>query len=400
MNDASISSDPKAGQMGKPKGPLAGLRVLDASMGAVGPWAGVLLGQLGADVVKLEFPQGDFIRNITPRKKGLSTTYISMNFNKRAVVLDLKQPEERAAAQRLAGQADVFIENFRPGVADRIGVGYGELSALNPRLVYASASGFGREGPMVGVGATDPHLQPFTGSCSVNGVPGGKLQRWRWYGHFDCTTAMCIVEGVLAALLQRSKTGKGKLVEVTMIEASLALQRVRIAEHLSGSTPTPMGSAVTYLVPDQAFRTQDIPLAVTASSRREWRALCNAIGQPGLADDARFARNPDRIRNRAALIGILDAAFLTHPAQYWLDRLRRAGVPAALFTSYDEFRHNVHYLENEMITTFQTKDWGAIDAAGVPWRFERTPAELRPGAQPGAHTADFADGTWPAPAGS
>ncbi len=382
--------------MTKAQGPLAGLKVLDASMGAVGPWAGVLLGQLGADVVKLESPAGDFIRNITPRKKGLSTTYISMNFNKRGVVLDLKDAAHRATVHRLAAQADVFIENFRPGVADRIGVGHAELAALNPRLVYASASGFGTKGPMVGIGATDPHLQPFTGSCSVNGEPGGKLQRWRWYGHFDCTTAMCIVEGILSALLERTRTGKGRLVSVTMIEAALTLQRVRLAEHLSGNTPGPMGSAVSYVVPDQAFATQDIPLAVTASSRREWRSLCRAIGREELADDVRFARNPDRIRNRAELVAILDEAFAARPAQYWLDVLRRAHVPAALFTGYDEFRHNVHYLENAMLTRFETKDWGTIDMAGVPWRFGRTPGELRPGTQPGACTDDFAGGEWPA----
>jgi crotonobetainyl-CoA:carnitine CoA-transferase CaiB-like acyl-CoA transferase len=384
--------------MTKPKGPLSGIRVLDASMGAVGPWAGVLLGQLGADVVKLESPQGDFIRQITPRKKGLSTTYISMNFNKRPVVFDLKLTEERATVHKLAAQADIFIENFRPGVADRIGVGYPELSALNPKLIYASASGFGRSGPMVGVGATDPHLQPFTGSCSVNGKPGGKLQRWRWYGHFDCTTAMCIVEGVVAALLERDRTGKGKLLELTMVEAALTLQRVRVSEHLSGQTPGPMGSATTYIVPDQAFGTQDNPIAITASSRREWRDFCTAIGRPGLADDARFARNPDRIRNRAALIAILDEIFAKRPAQYWLDVMRRAKVPAALFTSYDEFRHNVHYLESKMLTSFQTKDWGTIDMAGVPWRFSETPGSLFPGDQPGAYTAQFADGNWPAPA--
>ncbi len=377
-------------------GPLAGLKVLDASMGAVGPWAGVLLGQLGADVVKLESPAGDFIRNITPRKQGLSTTYISMNFNKRGIVLDLKDAAHRAVAHRLAAQADVFIENFRPGVADRIGVGYTELAALNPRLVYASASGFGSEGPMVGIGATDPHLQPFTGSCSVNGEPGGKLQRWRWYGHFDCTTAMCIVEGILSALLERSRSGQGRLVEVTMVEAALTLQRVRMAEHLSGSTPGPMGSAISYSVPDQAFSTQDVPLAVTASSQREWRSLCKALDREDLAGDERFARNRDRIRNRAELIAILGDAFVQRPAQYWLDVLRRAFVPCALFTGYDEFRHNVHYIENEMLTRFATRDWGTIDMAGVPWRFERTPGSLRPGTQPGACTDDFAEGGWPA----
>jgi crotonobetainyl-CoA:carnitine CoA-transferase CaiB-like acyl-CoA transferase len=378
------------------KGPLKGIRVLDASMGAVGPWAGVLLGQLGADVIKLESPQGDFIRNVMPSKHGLSTTYISMNFNKSGLVLDLKKPEDRSKAHELAAQADIFIENFRPGVADRIGVGYAELSKLNPRLIYASASGFGTSGPMVKIGATDPHIQPFTGSCSVNGMPGGKRQSWRWYGHFDCTTAMCVAEGVLSALLERETTGRGKLVLVTMIEAAMALQRVRLSEHLSGETPKPMGSAVSYLVPDEAFETKDRPLAVTASSRRQWRALCEAIGRPELADDPRFARNPDRVKNRDTLIPMLQDIFAKHSAGFWLDRLQKSKVPAALFTSFDEFRHNVHYLENEILTTFDTPDWGKLTVGGVPWRFEKTPGELRPGTPPGAKTADIKARGWSA----
>lgn len=376
-------------------GPLAGLKVLDASMGAVGPWAGVLLGQLGADVVKLESPQGDFIRNVTPRKGGLSLTYTAMNFNKRAIVLDLKNPSERAEVHALAAQADVFIENFRPGVADRIGVGFKELSALNPRLVYASASGFGPSGPMIEIGATDPHIQPFTGSCSVNGMPGGKRQRWRWYGHFDCNTSMCIVEGVLAALHDRARTGAGKLVQVTMVEAAAALQRVRIAEHLAGQEPRPMGSATTYLVPDQAFRAKDRSVAVTASSRREWRSFCEAIGRPELADDPRFARNPDRIENRAALLDILEPILARRPAQYWLDVFGRVHVPCALFTSNDEFRHNLNYIENEFLSSFDTPHWGRVDAAGVPWRFAKTPGALRPGEPPGASTEQFRNGAWP-----
>ncbi len=377
-------------------GPLKGIRVLDASAGAVGPWAGTLLGQLGADVIKMESPQGDFIRNVLPSKRGLSVTYISMNFNKSGLVLDLKKPEDRARAHELVKSADVFIENFRPGVADRIGIGYPVLSAINPRLIYASGSGFGPSGPMVKIGATDPHVQPFTGACSVNGVPGGKRQRWRWYGHFDCTTAMCITEGVLSALLERQTTGRGKHVLVTMIEAAMALQRVRLSEHLAGATPKPMGSAVSYLVPDEAFPTKDRSIAITASSRREWHALCEAIGKPELCDDPRFARNPDRLKHRDVLIPMLQETFRTRSAAWWLDRLQRAKVPAALFTSFDEFRHNIHYLENKMLTTFDTPDWGELTVAGVPWRFEKTPSELRPGTKPGANTEEIKARGWAA----
>ena len=377
-------------------GPLQGLKVLDVSMGAVGPWAGALLGMLGADVIKLESPQGDFIRQVMPTKRGLGVTYITLNFNKRGLVLDLKNATDSSKARELVTEADVFIENFRPGVADRLGIGYKELSAINPKLIYASASGFGPSGPMVKIGATDPHIQPFTGSCSVNGRPGGKRQRWRWYGHFDCTTSMCIVEGVLSALIERATSGRGKLVLVTMVEAAMALQRVRISEHLSGATPEPMGSAVSYLVPDQAFETKDRPLAVTASSRREWRALCETIGAPDLVNDPRFARNPTRVKHRAVLIPLLQDIFKTRSAGFWLDRLQQAKVPAALFTSYDEFRLNLHYLENKMLTTLDTRSWGKLTVGGVPWRFEKTPGELWPGTVPGGNTAEIKARGWSA----
>ncbi|MBI4182802.1 MAG: CoA transferase [Proteobacteria bacterium] len=375
-------------------GPLEGIKVLDASAGAVGPWAGSLLGQLGADVVKIEPPQGDFIRNIMPTQRGLSTTYISMNYSKRSILLDLKDAAERAKAHGLIKKADVFIENFRPGVAERLGLGHAELSALNPRLIYASASGFGWGGPMVKIGATDPHIQAFSGAASVNGMPGGLRQRMRWYGHFDVNTALCIVQAILTALFERARTGRGRRVEITMIEAALALQRLRIAEHLAGGRPAPMGSATTYLVPDQAFPAQDGPIAVSATSRRQWERLCAALGKPELAEDARFRTNPLRVRNREALIPILESVFRTRPACHWLRVLAGAAVPAAEFTSFHHYRHHVHYLENEMLATFDTH-WGRMTVAGIPWRFDKSPASLRPAAAPGEHTEEIVAGDWP-----
>ncbi len=375
-------------------GPLKGLKVIDASQGAVGPWAGSLLGQLGADVLKLEAPSGDFIRAIMPAKRGLSTTYIASNSSKRGVTLDLKLKDERAQAHALVAKADVFIENFRPGVADRIGIGYAELAAINPRLIYASASGFGPIGPMVPMGATDPHIQAFTGSCSVNGEPGGLRQRIRWYGQFDCNTSIHIVQSILAALFEREQSGRGQYLEITMVEAALDLQRVRISEHLAGGQPVPMGSATTYLVPDQAFKTQDRPIAVSATSPRQWRSLCAAIGRSELAGDSRFARNPQRVENREQLIPILEAVFRERPMQYWLEQLHRANVPCAAFTSFDEFRWNVHYIENGMVRMHNTV-WGTLCLCDPPWTFTRTPATITPAAQPGEHTREIIDGGWP-----
>jgi len=376
-------------------GPLAGLKVLDASQGAVGPWAGALMGLLGADVVKLESPTGDFIHPVMPSKGGLSTTYIAMNINKRGIVVDTKQEAGRRTAHALAAQADVFIENFRPGVADRIGLGYATLSGLNPRLVYASASGFGAGGPMVEIGATDPHVQAFTGATSVIGERGGLRQRWRWYGHFDCNTSMCIVQGIVSGLYQREVTGRGQLVSVSMMEAAFSMMRLRIGEHLEGGHPEPMGSATSYLVPDQAFATQNRPITVSVTSRRQWAGLCAAIRRPELRDDPRFATNPLRVQHRDELIPILRDVFASRFANYWITELRRAHVPCALFTSFEEFRHHVHYLNNRMIERFDSPRWGSVTVCGVPWDFSATPGEVRLGPSPGEHDAQFADGRWP-----
>jgi crotonobetainyl-CoA:carnitine CoA-transferase CaiB-like acyl-CoA transferase len=368
---------------------------VDASAGAVGPWAGSLLAQLGAKVIKLESPQGDFIRNILPLQNGLSTTYLSMNYGKLGLELDMKSDAGKRAAHDLIAGADVFIENFRPGVAERIGLGWNELSALNPRLVYAAASGFGWSGPLVGLGATDPHIQAFSGSASVNGEPGGLRQRMRWYGHFDVNTALCIVQGVLAGLLSRARTGKGQRVEITMAEAAMALQRVRLAEHLAGQPTPPMGSATTYLCPDQAFAAQDGPVMVSVTSRRQWRAFCAAMGCEDLCDDPRFATNPLRLQNRDALIPLLEPMFRDRPAWRWVQVLTRAGVPAAQPRPLETLPTDLHIAENAMLRRFDTPDWGRITVAGLPWRFDGTPGDLWPGSPPGGDDAQVLDGGWP-----
>jgi crotonobetainyl-CoA:carnitine CoA-transferase CaiB-like acyl-CoA transferase len=368
-------------------GPLHGLRVVDASAGAVGPWAGALLGQLGAAVVKLESPQGDFIRNIMPTQGGLATTYMAMNVNKLGLVLDLKEPSDRQEAHRLIAGADVFVENFRPGVADRIGLGYQELSRDNPRLVYVSASGFGWSGPLVTVGATDPHIQAFTGSTSVNGLPGAPRQRIRWYGHFDVNTSLCMVQGALAALIERQRTGKGRPVRVTMVEAAMALQRVRLAEHLSGGKPQPMGTATTYLVPDRMFRALDGFVAVSATSEAQWRGFCRAIEQPELANDPGFDSNARRIENRVALDALLEPVFAARSIGHWLRTMRKHGVPVAKPTCYDDFRHHAHYLENRMLVEIGCPTGGTISLAGVPWHFQRNPVSVTAPPRPGQHSA-------------
>lgn len=375
-------------------GPLSGVKVVDASAGAVGPWAGALLGQLGADVIKLESPQGDFIRNILPTQKGLSSTYLSMNLNKQGLILDLKTPAGQEKAQSVIRDADVFVENFRPGVTERIGLGWETLSAINERLVYASASGFGWSGPMVKMGATDPHIQAFSGSTSVNGAPGGRRQRVRWYGHFDVNTSLCIVQGVLAGLLERQTTGKGRLVRITMIEAAMALQRVRIGEHLGGGSPRPMGTGITYLAPDQHFATLDGVVVVSATSQLQWRRLCEAIETSELADDERFVDNPARVRNREALVAALEPIFAARSTGHWLRVLRKAAVPVAKPTCFDDFQHHRHYWDEAMLTQVGVPGHGELMVAGTPWSFARNPVAISRPPTPGEHNDEILAHGW------
>jgi crotonobetainyl-CoA:carnitine CoA-transferase CaiB-like acyl-CoA transferase len=373
-------------------GPLAGLRIVDASMAAVGPWAGALLGQLGADVVKVEPPAGDMIRHIMPETNGLSTTYLAMNVTKRGVVLDAKG-SELASIRKLVAEADVFIQNFRPGVAERIGLGWEDLRQLNPRLVYAAASGWGWSGPLAPVGATDPHVQAFVGACLVNGRENEPPQRWRLFGHFDLTTSLAIVMGVLTACWERRRSGTGRLVEVTMIEAGLAIQRAQLAQHLAGVQPRPLGTATTYVVPDQAFATQDRPLCVSATNQRQWRALCTALGKPELADDPRFATNADRVAHRATLVPLLADRFAKRPILYWTERFRAAGVPCGLFTIFTAFRHHAQWRENAMLVDIETPH-GTLTIGGPPWEFSETPAAVSRGPLPGEHNPLLASGIW------
>jgi crotonobetainyl-CoA:carnitine CoA-transferase CaiB-like acyl-CoA transferase len=375
-------------------GPLSGLRVFDASMGAVGPWAGSLLGQMGAEVLKVESPQGDFIRAIRPLQKGQPTTYLSLNVSKRGVQLDMKDDAQRSQAHDLIAGADIFIENFRPGVAERIGLGWQKLSALNPRLIYASACGYGRSGPMVGIGATDPHVQAFCGSTSINGQEGSTLQRTRWYGHFDINTSMCIVQGVLAALLERDCTGKGRLVLVSMIEAAMALQRVRLAEFLAGGNPRPMGSATTYVVPDQIFKAADGFVAISATSQAQWQGLCKALERPDLADNRDFADNRARVANREALVAEIGAVIATRSIGHWLLVMARHDVPCAKPTSFDDFRYHQQYRENGMVTELDTGHIGAMTLAGTPWAFRDNPAEVRRPPLQGEHTDGVLANGW------
>lgn len=370
-------------------GILDGIRVFDLTIAAVGPWASKLLGEMGADVIKVEAPEGELSHVIPPPIKGTAVLYISANFNKRNIVLDLKQEGDRAIALKMIEKSDIFIQNMRPGAVERLGLGYDVVSQINPRLIYVAASAYGRVGPMATEAGIDPNLQAFSGWCSMTGQPDGEGEMFRHLAHLDINTSSMIVEAVLQALLAREKTGKGQKIEIEMLAGALSLQTTRVAEFFAtGEQPKPMGSATTTTVPHQAFLCEDQKyIAVGVVTEEQWPRFCRAVKLEALIDDPRFATNPQRVENRAVLIPLLEERFQTKPVAWWVIRLTKEQVPNSRILDFEALRYHPQVLQNDQIVELQTPHWGTLAVDGVPWKFSKTPAgPIRPGGLKGEHT--------------
>jgi crotonobetainyl-CoA:carnitine CoA-transferase CaiB-like acyl-CoA transferase len=370
-------------------GPLAGVRVMDVSIMAAGPWTGALLGMLGAEVIKVEPPAGDGTRWVMPTQRRMGTNYIAMNVNKKDIVLDLKTPEGHDRALALLATCDVFVQNFRGGVIERLKLDYESVRSANPRLIYCAVSGFGETGPLSKAGCADPIIQAFSGFARANGAPGDTVEAFRFTGFLDLATASIAAEATVAALLEREVTGMGQKVEVSMLEAALEMQYTRIAEFLgAGLVPCPRGSESPAFVPDGAYQALDREIFVTAHSEGEWRGFCAALEKPDLADDPRFASNRQRVRQREALNGLLKPIIHARPAMWWLRVFQRHGVPAVLAHDFEAYRYHAQIMENEMIAELDTPDWGRISVGGIPWHFSATPCAVRCPPRPGEHTQE------------
>jgi crotonobetainyl-CoA:carnitine CoA-transferase CaiB-like acyl-CoA transferase len=369
-------------------GPLAGLRVLDISGLGVGPVTGLFLAELGADVIKVEPPHGDLAHTVLPRQRGTSTLYISANVGKRGIILNLKDPRDLERAYRLAEQSDVFIENFRVGVVQRLGLGYDVLAELNSRLIYCSLSGFGPIGPLALLPSVDSYMQAFSGFASLNGSPGSHGESLRNIGFIDLNTSAMTIPAILAALIQRDHTGQGQYIIVSMLEAAAALQSSRIAEFLAtGRCAPPHGSGMPYAVPDQAFQTRDGYVAVSTRTQAEWERLCLALGRSDLGQNPAYSTLSDRLAHREALIADLTETFRLYPTAWWLQQLTQAQVPCGRFQTYDEMCQHPQVRLNGLMTELPTSHWGTIRVAGLPWSFSLTPGVQYAGPMPGSDTA-------------
>jgi crotonobetainyl-CoA:carnitine CoA-transferase CaiB-like acyl-CoA transferase len=318
-------------------GPLQGLLVADLSRVLAGPFATMLLGDLGADVVKVEHPDGgDETRAWGPPFHGEhSTYYLAVNRNKRSVALDLKDEQGRRAARALAGRADVLVENFKAGALERLGLGFGELARDNPRLVWCSISGFGRE-----AGAELPGydflVQAMSGLMSITGPPGGEPTKVG-VALVDVLTGLYAFGGVLAALRERDRTGHGQRVEVSLLGSALASLVNQASSYLcTGRPPRAMGNRHPSITPYETLATADRPLVVTVGNDGQFARLCGVLGLPEAAADPRFATNADRVRHRDELAALLERALAARGAADWVAALAEAGVPCGLVNDVGE----------------------------------------------------------------
>jgi len=367
---------------------LDGVRVVELGLFAVGPWATKQLGLLGAEVIKLESPEGDPSHLVEPHINGTAALYISCNLNKRHVVLDLKDPQGYADAVEIIRTADVFVENMRPGTVDRLGLGYEKLAKLNPRLIFASASAYGASGPMSAEAGADPFVQAFSGWCSVMGDRGTDGEILRYMAHLDITTGCVIAEAILHALLARERTGRGQMIELSMLASAISIQATRLAEFFAtGKQPAPNGSIGTLFAPDQVFECRDRKyIAVTVTTEAQWREFCDALGAPQLALDPAYESNAARVGNRESLANILQEKFLTKPLSWWLLQFKRRKVPASRMFDYEDVQSDPQILANRFIETLDTPHWGRILVEGPPWKFDKCPVQPnRPGGLKGEH---------------
>ncbi|NKB44669.1 MAG: hypothetical protein GKS03_10375 [Alphaproteobacteria bacterium] len=373
-----------------PTGPLSGTRVLSIGSSIVGPWAATLLGYLGADVVKIERPSGEYLRLLYPLQNGMSTTYTSTNINQRIAELDVKKAEDLVAVQKLADQADILIENFRPGVGDRIGLGYDQLHEINPRLVYGSSTGWGDVGPMRDRAALDPHLQAFTGIASLNGVPGGAPEMLRFV-HMDPSAATSFAGLTLLGLIERERFGHACWVRTSHLALGVAQQMNRVAEGLLDDAPIELlGSASSVSAPNQCFETLGGSfLAVTCDNQEQWEGFCRAVDMPDLLTDERFATNVDRVNNREPLAELAGEVLKTKPSRWWVIQFQREGVPHGFSLDFEGIKHHQQVVENGFLTTVNPSPTDSMYVGGVPWSFSKTPAQIDATvAVPGEHTEE------------
>lgn len=373
-------------------GPLSGMVILDLTQILAGPMCTMVLADMGADVIKVEKPNGgdDNRRMGPPFIKDWSAGFLAVNRNKRSLALDLRSEAGRGVFRRLAEEADAVVENFRPGVMERLGLGYEELRNIKPSLVYCTISGFGSTGPARNRGGFDLVAQGVSGLMSITGHPNSPPAKVG-VPITDLTAGLFAANGIMAACIHALKTGQGQMVDTSLMEAGVAYtvweSSVYFAE---GEIPGPLGSAHRVSAPYQALRTKDGYLNLGAATQPTWEQLCRAIGREDLKEDERFRAPWDRKAREEELAALLEETFSTQNTSHWLEMLDAAGVVAGPIYNMEQVYQDPQVLARDMLVDTKDPELGTIHNIGVPVKLSVTPGSIRRRAPAlGEHSAEI-----------
>jgi crotonobetainyl-CoA:carnitine CoA-transferase CaiB-like acyl-CoA transferase len=371
--------------------PLEGVKVLDLTSVMAGPYCAMVLGDLGADVIKVEaFPGGDSSRGFDPKVNGESYCFAVLNRNKRSLALDLKSPAGKEAILRLAAKADIVLENFRPGVVDRLGIGPNQLLELNPALVYASMSGFGQTGPYRHKGGYDIIAQGMSGIMTMTGSPGGRPAKVG-IAMNDIASGVTALYGILGAYIGRLRTGKGQYLETSLLEAGLAWTQWEIAAWAgAGEVPSATGTRHRRSAPYQAYRTQDGYVTVGAGNDKLWQNFCRqVVERPDWLEDPRYREPASRLANADELERDIEAIFTGQSTAHWVERLDAAEVPGGPVFTYEQAVTDPHIAARRMVVEIEHPRIGLMKTLGLPIKSTGELTEIRrPAPLLGQHSSE------------
>jgi len=361
------------------KGPLEGIKVVELAQIMAGPTCGMLLADMGADVIKVEkLPGGDDTRGYAePAINGESAPFMILNRNKRGIAVNLKKPGGLEVVKKLLAGADVVTENYRKGTLEKLGLGYDVLELLNPRLVYCAVSGYGRTGPYADKGGFDLIAQGFAGIMSITGEPGGPPAK-SGTSIADINAGILAALGIVSALVARSTTGRGQVVETSLMEAAIQQTYWHASIFFAtGVNPGPTGSAHLLTAPYQAFPTRDGWINVGGANQANWERVVKVIGAPELAADARFATNADRMKNLGALVPLIGDRLRMKTTAEWLAAFDAEGVPAGPVNRIGDMLSDPQVLARDMVIEVDHPKAGRVKALGNPIKFSATPGEVK-----------------------
>ncbi len=372
------------------KSPLEGLVILDMTRFLSGPFCTMLLGDLGAEVIKIEPPEiGDDTRAWAPFIGGQGSYYLSTNRNKKSLCVDTRHKKGNEVLRRMVGKADVFAENFKPGLMDRLGLDFKSLIALNPRLIYCSISGFGQTGPYRDRPGYDQILQGMAGLMSITGTEeSGPVRVGLAIG--DIITALFATYGILSALYAREKTGKGQWVTTSILEATVGILTMQAGKYFAtGQPPGPAGNHHPVISPYGVYRTKDKPMNIAVGTETMWKNFCRVIGSPELEKDGRFQKNNDRVKNRSELNPLIEGAFARKTQKEWVDALNEAGIPCGPIYTLDQVFQDPQVLHQKMYLEMDHPKAGKIPMTGLPVQLSENPPEvILPPPLLGEHTGE------------